>query len=144
MCAVEHEFQPSELSMRAAEMLQTYYSGERVDFSDLPVDLGTLPPFRQKVLNAVRSLRYGDISTYGQVAFLCESPRAARAVGGALASNPIPVVIPCHRVVAADGGLTGFSAPGGTDTKRTLLKMEGAEFKGEQHVTNQVVMHKVP
>lgn len=135
-------FEPSEITIHAARMLQRYFKGEHIDFGDIPVVLDGLPRFRHHVLNVIRNLAYGEICSYGQVADLCGSPRAARAVGGALASNPIPVIIPCHRVVASDGRLTGFSAPGGENTKRALLKMEGAEFKGVLVVTNQVVMHR--
>lgn len=133
---------PSKITVHAAGMLQRYFLGERVDFSDVPVVFDGLTPFRRKILTAIRKLQYGEISTYGQVARECGSPSAARAVGGALASNPIPVIVPCHRIVASDGGLTGFSAPGGMRTKLELLKMEGVVFKGELVVTNQLVMHR--
>lgn len=138
------ELAPSELTTYAAGKLQRYFNGECIDFSDIQVDLAGLPPFRVKVLNAIRSLRYGEICSYGRLAVLCDSPHAARAVGGALASNPIPVIIPCHRVVAADGRLTGYSAPGGEITKCALLKMEGIEFIGMLVVTKQLVMNRNP
>jgi len=140
---VRLEYEASELTVRAAGMLQRYFQGERIDFGDIPVDLGGMPPFRHKVLSVIRNLSYGEISTYGQVARECGSPYAARAAGGALALNPIPVIIPCHRVVATDGRLTGYSAPGGEGTKMALLKMEGVEFKGLLVVTNQIVMHRI-
>lgn len=136
------ELEPSELTVRAAQMLQRYFEGERIDFSDIPVLLGGMTPFRQKVLNMIRSLKFGEICSYGQLAVECGSPHASRAVGGALASNPIPVIIPCHRVVASDGRLTGYSAPGGEVTKRALLKLEGVEFKGVLVVANQMVIHR--
>jgi len=123
-------------------MLQRYFRGERVDFGDIPVVLDGLSPFRREVLNVIRNIPYGEICTYGRVARECGSPSAARAAGGALASNPIPIIIPCHRVVASDGRLTGYTAPGGVRTKRELLKMEGVEFDGVLVVTNQVVMHR--
>lgn len=136
------EFESSELTAYAAGKLMRYFDGECIDFADIPVDLSGLAPFRQKVLRTTCTLRYGDICTYGQLANLCGSPRAARAVGGALASNPLPIIIPCHRVLAATGRLTGYSAPGGEVTKRRLLKMEGVEFKGVLVVTNQLVMNR--
>ena len=140
----EHlEFESSEISTHAALLLQNYFHGECIDFSDISVDLHTLPPFRQNVLTMIRKLVFGEICTYGEVAELCGSPRAARAVGGALAANPIPVIIPCHRVVASNGRLTGFSAPGGVHSKKALLQLEGIEFKGMQVVTNQLVMHRI-
>lgn len=135
-------FESSELTTCSVGRLQRYFNGENVDFSDIPVDIEALPPFRQNVLTVIRRLRYGEICSYGRLAALCGSPHAARAVGGALASNPIPVIIPCHRVVAADGRLTGYSAPGGEVTKRELLRMEGVEFKGLVVVTKQLVMNR--
>jgi methylated-DNA-[protein]-cysteine S-methyltransferase len=137
------EPEPSEITVHAAQLLQMYFQGERIDFRDIPVLLSGLTPFRQKVLNAVRNIEYGEISTYHEVAEICGSSRAARAVGGALASNPVPIIIPCHRVVAFNGRLTGFSAPGGEKTKSALLKMEGVEFNGSLVVKNQLVMHSI-
>ena len=134
-------YEPSEITVLAAGMLQRYFNGEQVDFGNIPVDLDGLPPFHQKVLAAIRNLPYGVVCTYGQVARECGSPSAARAAGGALASNPIPVIIPCHRIVASDGRLTGYSAPGGEGAKMALLKMEGVEFKGLLVAKNHVVIH---
>lgn len=139
---VRSEFEPSEITVNAALMLQRYFNGERIEFGDIPVVLDGLPPFRHKILTAIRNLTYGAICSYGQLAEECGSPRAARAAGGALALNPIPIIIPCHRVVASDGRLTGYSAPGGEGTKLALLKMEGVEFNGLLVVTNQMVMHR--
>jgi len=136
------EFEPSELTVSVAGMLQRYFNGEQVDFGDIPVVLDGLALFRRTILAAVRKLHYGETSTYGQVARECGSPSAARAAGGALASNPIPIIIPCHRVVASDGRLTGFSAPGGERAKMVLLKMEGVEFKGLLVDAKQMVIHR--
>ena len=135
---------PSRVTVQVAQMLQRYFRGERMDFRDIPVFLDGMPLFRQNVLKATRSLDYGEICSYAQVARGCDSPHAARAVGGALASNPVPIIVPCHRVVASDGRLTGFSAPGGVETKRALLQMEGIDCKGTMIVTNQMVMHSIP
>lgn len=132
---------PSEITVRTAQMLQRYFNGERIDFSDIPVVLDGMTPFRHKILDVTRRLTYGEICTYGRIACECGSPRAARAVGGALASNPVPIIIPCHRVVASDGRLTGFSAPGGESTKMALLKMEGVEFEGLLVAGNWMVLH---
>ena len=143
--AAQHDVPPasnsSEITIRAAHMLQKYFEGERVDFADTPVLLEGLAPFRQKVLTATQNLTYGDICSYGQLAAECGSPHAARAVGGALAANPMPIIIPCHRIVASSGRLTGFSAPGGEVTKMALLTMEGIKFKGLRVVTKQQVMN---
>lgn len=136
-------FEPSELTDSAARMLERYFRGERVELDDIPVVLDGLTPFRQNVLRATRYLMYGEICSYGQLALACGSPHAARAIGGALAANPVPVIIPCHRVTGSDGRLTGYSAPGGEETKRVLLAMEGVVFIRERVVTNQLVMHRV-
>ncbi|MBW4054989.1 MAG: MGMT family protein [Proteobacteria bacterium] len=141
---VLQELEPSELTVHAAELLQRYFTGDRIDFVDVPVILDALPPFCHRVLDVIRNISYGEICSYGQIASLCGSPRAARAVGGALAVNPIPIIIPCHRVVASDGRLTGFSAPGGENTKMALLKLEHVEFKGVLVVKKQLLMHSMP
>jgi methylated-DNA-[protein]-cysteine S-methyltransferase len=139
------DFEPSGITAHAAQMLQRYFQGERIDFRDIPLVLDTLTQFQYKALNVIRhNLLYGEICSYGQVAELCGSPGAARAVGGALASNPVPIIIPCHRVVASDGRLTGFSAPGGENTKIALLKMEGVIFKGLLVVKKQLFIHRIP
>lgn len=102
-----------------------YYEGETADFrTDPPVSLDRISPFGRKVLRACRKIDFGQKSTYGELARQVGSPKAARAVGGVLARNPIPLIIPCHRVLRADGGLGGFSAPGGTATKHKMLRHE--------------------
>jgi len=106
------------------ESVRQYMAGGDVDLSGIRVDLSGLPPFRRKVCEYVRTIPPGQIRTYGQVAAAVGSPGAARAVGGAMAGNPVPLLVPCHRVVGANGEMVGFSAPGGTRTKRALLEME--------------------
>ncbi len=107
------------------ERIIAYYEGEAVDFrADPAVCLDGTGPFARKVLHTCREIAFGRTMTYGGLAEQVASPNAARAVGSALASNPIPLIIPCHRVVRADGGLGGFSAPGGTDTKQKMLRHE--------------------
>lgn len=102
-----------------------YYEGEPVDFrTDPPVSLDRISPFARRILLACRSIGVGEISTYSKLAATIGSPRAARAVGGVMARNPIPLIIPCHRVLRADGSLAGFSAPGGTTTKQRMLHHE--------------------
>ena len=140
--ATPRECKASELTAGVAGMLQRYFRGERMEFDDIPVDLDGLTEFRRSVLVASRNLKFGEVCSYGQLAQTCRSPRAARAIGGALAANPVPIVIPCHRVMASDGRLTGYSAPGGVNTKMALLKMEGVEFQGLLVVTNQMVIHR--
>lgn len=133
---------PSSTSSRAAELLAAYFNGCRVDFSDLPLDLSGFSPFFAKVLHTVSGIPYGSVCSYAEVASLCGSPRAARAVGAAMAANRLPIIIPCHRVVGAGGCLTGYSAPGGITTKKVLLGMEGVEFDGGHVKKKIVVMHR--
>ncbi len=101
-----------------------YFRGKFVDFATAPTDLDGLPPFTRDVLATCRKTPPGHTLTYSQLAAKLGKPRAARAVGNALAKNPIPLIIPCHRVLRTDGSLGGFSAPGGTKTKRKLLDLE--------------------
>lgn len=133
---------PSPVTQRTAALLQRYFLGERIEFIDIPVDYGCLTPFRRTVLTAARRVYYGETCSYSQLARACGAPLAARAIGGALAANPVPVVIPCHRVVSYAGRLTGFSATGGTGAKMFMLQMEGVRFNGSQVVVNQLVMHR--
>lgn len=103
--------------------IREYFAGRPVAF-DCPVDLRGMTPFQRRVLRACRRIRYGEVTTYGSLARRVGRPRAARAIGAALARNPVPLVVPCHRVIAVGGGLCGFSAPGGVDMKRRMLEHE--------------------
>jgi methylated-DNA-[protein]-cysteine S-methyltransferase len=100
--------------------------GERVDLREIVLDERSLDDFRRHVYEATREVGPGQTATYGEIARAIGAPGAARAVGAALGSNPFPLVVPCHRVLAADGSLHGFSAPGGITTKRRLLEIEDA------------------
>lgn len=102
--------------------LQAYLRGEAVDFADLPLDMGRGTEFQRRVWAAARAIPRGETRSYGALAREVGSPGAARAVGQAMARNPWPIVVPCHRVVDHDGRLTGFS--GGLEMKRRLLEME--------------------
>jgi O-6-methylguanine DNA methyltransferase len=104
--------------------LAEYFAGERRAF-DVPVDLAGLTPFQREVLSATRAIPFGEVRTYGKVAALIGRPRASRAVGRALSQNPIAVIVPCHRVIASDGSLRGYTGAGGIATKRFLLELEG-------------------
>jgi methylated-DNA-[protein]-cysteine S-methyltransferase len=108
------------------ERLSRYAAGEPVEFDDIAVDLGSFRPFARRVYDCCRRLGYGQRATYAELARLAGSPRAARAVGNVMASNPYPLVIPCHRVVASGGGLGGYSSPQGLGLKARLLEMEAA------------------
>ncbi len=102
-------------------------AGEAVDFGGVPLDMPRVPDFHRRVYEVARAIPRGRTLTYGEVAARLGDPGAARGVGQALGANPCPIVVPCHRVLAADGKLGGFSAPGGTATKLKLLRIEGAE-----------------
>jgi methylated-DNA-[protein]-cysteine S-methyltransferase len=105
--------------------LKAYGRGEQVDFSDVPVDLSGLDRFHSAIYAALARVGYGETTTYGALAAEAGFPSAARETGAALGRNPVPLVLPCHRVLAAGGALGGFSAPGGTATKEKLLALEG-------------------
>lgn len=105
----------------ARRQLDEYFAGARRGF-DLPVDWQLTTGFRRQVLEATARLGYGATASYGQVAVAAGSPRAVRAAGTALATNPVPIVVPCHRVLRADRSLGGYV--GGPDAKRALLALE--------------------
>ena len=101
-----------------------------MDFRDVAVDPGALTPFWEVVVRQCREIPYGRTMSYGQLAARAQSPRAARAVGNCMARNRIPLIIPCHRVIAASGGPGPYSAPGGTAMKRRLLLLEARGLVG--------------
>lgn len=109
--------------VQAQRELREYFAGERVQF-DVPLDLEGLGSFHRDVLRATVEVPCGAVRTYSALAQQLGRPRAARAVGGALHRNPVPILIPCHRVVGSSGALTGYA--GGLAAKRTLLALEGA------------------
>ena len=103
--------------------LHEYFEGDRQHF-DVRVDLRVAAPFHQEVLTELARVPYGETTTYGALAAKVGRPRAARAIGLAMNRNPIPIVLPCHRVLGAGGSLTGYA--GGLDKKELLLRLEGA------------------
>jgi methylated-DNA-[protein]-cysteine S-methyltransferase len=107
----------------ARRELDEYFEGRRREFG-LAVDLEAIPAFQRRVLDELRRVPYGQVDTYGGLAARIGKPRAARAVGGALNRNPIPIVVPCHRIVGASGSLVGYA--GGLARKERLLELEGA------------------
>jgi methylated-DNA-[protein]-cysteine S-methyltransferase len=111
-----------ERTDEARRELDAYFAGERRSF-EVPLDWSLIRGFAQKVLRATARVPFGEVTTYGSVAAQAGSPRAARAAGNALGSNPIPIVVPCHRVLHAGGGLGGYA--GGLDRKKFLLALEG-------------------
>jgi methylated-DNA-[protein]-cysteine S-methyltransferase len=105
-------------------------AGEAVDLSQVPLDLERMPAFNRRVYDIALTIQPGQTLTYGEITRrLGEGPEAARLVGQALGQNPIPVIVPCHRVVAAGGKTGGFSAPGGVNTKLRLLAIESVHDK---------------
>jgi len=109
----------------ARRQLSEYFEARRRDF-ELTTDLGLAGDFGRAVLRALARVPYGSVTTYGTLAHRIGRPRAARAVGGALNRNPVPIVLPCHRVVGAGGSLVGYG--GGLSRKQALLELEGAAY----------------
>lgn len=125
------EASPPPGVQRAIERVLTLLGGEKIDLSDIPLDLEDAPEFNRKVWDIARAIPPGQTITYGDIAKrLGVAPERARDVGQAMGSNPVPIIVPCHRVVAASGKMGGFSAPGGVDTKRRMLEIEGAAVVG--------------
>lgn len=120
------EQEPTAVAQALAQ-LREYFSGQRRRF-DLPVDLSLLSPFQRQVLATACRIAPGQVWSYQRVAVEMGRPKSSRPVGQALARNPIPIVIPCHRVVASDGGLGGYSGGSGLAAKRWLLRLEGASL----------------
>ena len=107
------------------EAIKAYAAGETIDFSDVPVDLDGVDDFRLAIYDAARKLSFGETTTYGELAKRAGHSGLARETGAALGANPVPLVIPCHRITAVGGKIGGFSAPGGSATKEKMLAMEG-------------------
>ena len=108
--------------------LQAYAAGNPDDFRDVPVDPGPESPFQASVWRHCRKIPIGQTLSYAELAAKAGSPGAARAVGNCMARNRIPLIIPCHRVVNANGSVGFYSAPGGARTKRRLLALESREL----------------
>lgn len=112
----------------AMARIRLYATGADVDFTPLPLDLSGIDGFRRAIYRTALKLRQGETTTYGGLAEQAGFPTMARETGQALGRNPLPLVVPCHRIVAAGGKLGGFSAPGGVVTKQRLLAHEHAAF----------------
>jgi methylated-DNA-[protein]-cysteine S-methyltransferase len=104
--------------------------GAAVDLSDVPIDLARAEDFHRRVYEVARTIPPGQTMTYGEIARRLGAPQESREVGQALGRNPIAIIVPCHRVLGADGKMGGFSAPGGIATKRRILEIEGAAALG--------------
>jgi methylated-DNA-[protein]-cysteine S-methyltransferase len=125
---IETAKKPPEILGLSLKQIGEYLQGKLRDFT-LPVDLRGLTLFSQEILQSALQVAFGQVKTYGELAAAAGYPKAARAVGGVMSRNPIPIVVPCHRIVASDGTLHGFSAPGGLKTKSWLLELEGHKMK---------------
>jgi methylated-DNA-[protein]-cysteine S-methyltransferase len=119
------ETQPSDEIAATIDRIVALLRGERVDLTDVPVDMASIPDFERDVYAAAREIPAGATKSYGEIAKRIGQPTQAREVGVALARNPFAIVVPCHRVVAANGKTGGFSAGGGVKTKLRLLGIEG-------------------
>lgn len=120
---------PPPAIAEAVTAVRRYFAGETVDFSGVPLDLSGQSQFFTAIYNAARGVAWGQTTTYGALAReLGAGAEAARDVGQAMAKNPVALIIPCHRVLAAGGKVGGFSAPGGAGSKLRLLALEGISF----------------
>jgi methylated-DNA-[protein]-cysteine S-methyltransferase len=112
--------------------LAKFAEGQRVDFDDCEIDWAGLTLFQSHVIAATRKVRYGETASYGEIAVRAGSPGAARAVGSVMASNRVPIIIPCHRIVAAGGALGGFSSPRGVSLKEQMLDLEAVVARDDR------------
>ena len=133
--ARDHSFssvQPvSSLLRESIKQVTEYLADERKVF-DFPIDWSEIKGFQREVLFLTCDIPFGRVLTYGQIAKMLGKPAASRAVGAALGRNPMPILIPCHRVVAANGALTGYSAAEGIKTKAWLLNLEEHTIVGQK------------
>lgn len=125
---IDREVLAEKLEAKWAKKLQQlfkgYLAGEVVDWTDLPVDLQSRTSFQQAVIAATRAIPHGETRTYGEVALAAGSPKAARAVGTVMSSNRLPIIVPCHRVVASGQLLGGYTSPQGLELKKHLIRIE--------------------
>lgn len=121
------EASPPPAVADAMQRIEHHLGGETADFSDVELDLDATTNFEDAVYAAARAIPCGEVRTYGEIAQAIGEPGAARAVGAALGRNPVPIIIPCHRILGSHGKSGGFSAPGGAATKFRMLEAEGAK-----------------
>ena len=126
----------SSILEETERQVNAYFSGTLKQF-DLPLDCSGMTAFQLKAHQVTAQIPYGEVITYGELALMAGSPRGARAAGSAMARNPFMLVVPCHRVVASDGSMHGYSAEGEIRTKQRLLEFEGLQF-----VNGRVVFKK--
>ena len=125
------ETAPPREVQQAVERIVALLRGGAGDLAEVALDMDQVPEFHRRVYEVARTIPPGKTLSYGDIAARLGAPRAARAVGQALGRNPFPIVVPCHRVLAAGGKIGGFSAQGGVMTKRRMLAIEGARLNGD-------------
>jgi methylated-DNA-[protein]-cysteine S-methyltransferase len=125
-----HESPPSADVGSVIDQIVMLLRGEAMDLSEVRLDMGGIAPFNARVYEIARKIPPGETRTYGEIARELGVPDKAREVGHALGKNPFPIIVPCHRVLGADGKAGGFSAPGGVDTKLRMLSIERARVGG--------------
>jgi len=125
------EAEPPAFVAEAVDLVVRLLAGEKVDFTSIPIELGGATDLERRVWQAVRRIPCGEVRTYGEIAREIGAPGASQAVGSALGRNPVPILVPCHRVLASGGRSGGFSAPGGVATKFRMLEIERARRPGE-------------
>jgi methylated-DNA-[protein]-cysteine S-methyltransferase len=129
---------------RAIDAIVALLQGETIDLSAVPLDMARVPPFERRVYEVARTIPPGATLSYGDIAARLGTPEEARAVGQALGRNPFPIIVPCHRVLAAGGKIGGFSANGGIATKLRLLSIEGARTSPEPTLFEKLPLAAAP
>jgi methylated-DNA-[protein]-cysteine S-methyltransferase len=124
--------------------IQALLEGELRDLADAELDMTGIPEFHQKVYALTRQILPGQTMTYGQISNRLKAPGTSRAVGQAMGSNPFPIIVPCHRVLAASGKAGGFSAPGGLDTKLKMLNIECVHAEDESSLFGSMPLSVAP
>ncbi|HYE28940.1 MAG TPA: methylated-DNA--[protein]-cysteine S-methyltransferase [Allosphingosinicella sp.] len=138
------ESDPPPFVAEAIDRITAMLAGLREDLGDIAVDLSGGSGFERQVWEAARRIPCGEVRSYGDIAREIGAPRGAQAVGIALGRNPVPLLVPCHRVLAADGRSGGFSAPGGVATKFRILELEKAKRPGEPELFESLPLRVKP
>jgi methylated-DNA-[protein]-cysteine S-methyltransferase len=138
------ESEPTAEVRGAIDGIVALMKGEPRDLLEVALDMDGIPEFNRRVYDLARAIPPGQTLTYGELAEKLDSPGAARAVGQALGQNPFPIIVPCHRILAASGKTGGFSAPGGTTTKMRMLTIEGAKVNRAPSLFDQLSLVAPP
>ncbi|MEA3065087.1 MAG: methylated-DNA-[protein]-cysteine S-methyltransferase [Sphingomonadales bacterium] len=138
------ETDPPSFAAHAIAGIVSLLAGGKTDLGEIALDLDHAPAFDRSVWEAARRIPCGEVRSYGDIARAVGAPQAAQAVGVALGRNPVPIIVPCHRVLAADGRSGGFSAPGGVATKFQILEIEGARRPGEPDLFESLPLRVKP